>query len=165
MSSCNVIIVNTANPTRCMETSAVLPPRCQGSRLACPPARQSAQQSRPGSGPHPRWSRAADRRSGGRCKWMTLPQVRIQERTDDPAPAPTFSSDLWLPWRVTPLCVCSSAVHCTAKGVLDPSGSPTGTLVHGCQRQQLRPHQQNSFRARWPRQRALLCSPFDSWRV
>jgi hypothetical protein len=148
-----VIIANTANPTRCKEASAALPPRCEGSGLACPPARQSAQQSRPGSGPHPRWSRAADRRSGGRCRgpacrcgpgcshraapaaprqqrhqplrhkpllpwpvghpivplsdsevqrWMTLPQVRLQECADDPAPAPTFSSNLWLPWRVTP---------------------------------------------------------------
>jgi len=38
---------------------------------------------------------------------MTLPRVRRQERADDPAPAPTLSSDLWLPWRVTPLCVCA----------------------------------------------------------
>ncbi len=33
---------------------------------------------------------------------MTLPRGRRQERADDPAPAPTLSSDLWLPWRVTP---------------------------------------------------------------
>ena len=66
---------------------------------------------------------------------MTLPRVRRQERADDPAPAPTLSSDLWLPWRVTPLCVCSAAVHCTvnglASGAPDPSGSPTGTLAPG----------------------------------
>jgi len=66
---------------------------------------------------------------------MTLPRVRRQERADDPAPAPTLSSDLWLPWRVTPLCVCSAAVHCTvnglASGAPDPTGSPTGTLAPG----------------------------------
>jgi hypothetical protein len=66
---------------------------------------------------------------------MTLPRVRRQERADDPAPAPTLSSDLWLPWRVTPLCVCSAAVHCTvnglASGAPDQLGSPTGTLAPG----------------------------------
>ena len=31
---------------------------------------------------------------------MTLPQVRLQEHADDPAPAPTLSSDLWLPCPV-----------------------------------------------------------------
>ena len=31
---------------------------------------------------------------------MTLPQVRRQERADDPATAPIFSSDLWLPCPV-----------------------------------------------------------------
>jgi len=68
-------------------------------------------------------------------RWMTLPRVRRQERADDPAPAPTLSSDLWLPWRATPLCVCSAAVHCTvnglASGAPDPWGSPTGTLAPG----------------------------------
>jgi len=66
---------------------------------------------------------------------MTLPRVRRQERADDQAPAPTLSSDLWLPWRVTPLCVCSAAVHCTvnglASGAPDPWGSPTGNLAPG----------------------------------
>ena len=36
---------------------------------------------------------------------------------------------------MTPLCVCSAAVHCTvnglASGAPDPSGSPTGTLAPG----------------------------------
>jgi len=66
---------------------------------------------------------------------MTLPRVRPQERADDPAPAPSLSTDLWSPWRVTPLCVCSAAVHCTvngfASGAPDPTGSPTGTLAPG----------------------------------
>jgi hypothetical protein len=96
-------------------------------------------------------------------RWMTLPRVRRQERADDPAPAPTLSSDLWLPWRVTPLCVCSAAVHCTvnglASGAPDQWGSPTGNLAPGASVSSSA-HQPNSFRARWPRHRALSCSPF-----
>ena len=62
-------------------------------------------------------------------RWMTLPRGRRQERADDPAPAPTLFTDLWLPWRVTPLCVCSTAVHCTVNGLASGAPDPTGSPI------------------------------------
>jgi hypothetical protein len=61
---------------------------------------------------------------------MTHPRNSSQERTDDPAPAPTLSTDLWLPWRVTPSPSIAPFTS-SAPGAPDPTGSPTGTLAPG----------------------------------
>jgi hypothetical protein len=83
---------------------------------------------------------------------MTPHPSRHQERADYPPPDPTVFTDLWIPWRVTPLGVCSAAVHCTvnglASGAPDQWESPTGTLAPGASVSHSQPHQPNSFRAR-----------------